>query len=294
MSTLIIGGSGYIGSRLSEFFTANNLEHKVYGNRTQDYNLLTEQDLDPYRYIVLLAGNSSVPGCRGDLKSPWNNNVRNFDNLVKKLRHYQKLIYASSSSVYGDSKNQICREDQVNLEYFNNYDLTKIVLDQVAEKYLQQGRQIVGLRFGTVNGASPVLRKELLINSMTYSALHHGEILISNRDILRPYLSIDDLVRAVYQIINLGFISGFYNLANQNHKICYYAESVQKHIPVKIIDQGTNAGVYNFQIDSNKFCRTYDFKFIDNLDSLISKLMICYQKQDTKLVERTNYFNYQG
>lgn len=294
MSILIIGGQGYIGSQLSKFFTANMLDHIVYGSRTQDYNLLTEKELEPYQYIILLAGNSSVPSCCGDLKSPWNNNVRNFDNLVKKLHQDQKLIYASSSSVYGDSKNRVCNEDDNNLEYFNNYDLTKIVLDQIAEKYLQQGRQIVGLRFGTVNGASPVIRNELLINSMTYSALHHKEILISNRDILRPYLSIDDLARAIYQIIAFRFIPGIYNLANDNFKIWQYAQAVQNHISVKIIDQGTSAGVYNFQISSDRFCKTYDFKFVDDLDSLIPKLVTCYQTQDTKIVKRTSYFNYQG
>jgi nucleoside-diphosphate-sugar epimerase len=294
MSILVIGGHGYIGSRLCQHFIDKNTAHDIHGDRTQDYNLLTVEALSPYQYIVLLAGNSSVPSCQGDLKSPWNNNVRNFDNLVKKLRFDQKLIYASSSSVYGNSHEQVCQESDANMEYFNNYDLTKIVLDQVAEKYLHQGRQIVGLRLGTVNGASPVLRKELLVNSMTYRALYHDEILISNREILRPYLSIDDLTSAIYKIITDEFVPGFYNLANDNFKIWQYAVQVQKQLPVNIVDQGTNSGVYNFQIDSNKFCQTYDFEFQDNLESLISKLIDCYRDKKSRIVERTSYFNYQG
>lgn len=295
MKTLIIGGEGYIGSFLFNYL--NRLDFAVYryGNRSHDYNKLTSAELNQYNYIIVLAGNSSVPSCNGDLKPAWNNNVRNFSNLIEKLSNKVKVIYASSSSVYGDCKNKVFKETDFRISsYLNNYDLTKIMLDQVALNYILDGHNIVGLRLGTVNGAGPVIRKELLINSMTYSALTNKKIYITNADINRPFLSINDLAITMLSILTSNFVPGIYNLATGNNQIKQYAEAVSALTNAEIIDNGNTPGVYDFMINSDKIIDQYNFECCDSLENVITGLITAYNNSNTKLVARTEYFNYTG
>ena len=152
MSVLIIGGQGYVGSYL-----AKHLPGSVsIGSRLFDYYELEPSFYKNFEYIILLAGHSSVQMCLGPLTSPWLNNVANFKDLLQKTSPDQKIIYASSNSVYGNKNTKISTEEDISLDYINNYDLTKSTLDLFALQQITQGRQLLGLRFGTVNGGSPV------------------------------------------------------------------------------------------------------------------------------------------
>lgn len=293
MKILIIGGEGYIGSYLFRLLSELKFNVSKYGNRSNDYNLLSADTLNQYDWFLIFAGNSSVPSCAGDLKPAWNNNVRNFTNLIEKLDLDKKIIYASSSSVYGDLKGIVFTEDDFRIKtYLNNYDLTKLVLDQVALNYILAGRNIIGLRLGTVNGAAPVIRKELLINSMTYSGIHNNAVNITNETIKRPFLSINDLGVAIIAILTSKCIPGVYNLATDNYNIKEYANAVSQLTNSIIINNGVTPGVYDFMIDSSKIKAQYNFECSDTLEKVIQGLINAYQDLNIKLVSRTTYFNY--
>lgn len=291
---LIIGGNGYIGTYLNEFLK-NDYTIKIFGKRYDDYNLLSKEFISNFEIIILLAGHSSVLMCNGDLNSSWNNNVRNFSNLIEKTNNKQKIIYASSSSVYGNNGNKIFKEEDFCLDFVNNYDLTKISLDLVAEKFINSGRSIIGLRFGTVNGGSNLIRKDLMINSMVYSAMYNGNITISNKNISRPILSIKDLSRAVKYIIDSEvFFSGIYNLSSFNSTVEEISKFVKSKIDVDIIDNGNFNGAYNFNIDSSKFEKQYKFKFLETPQTIIKDVIDCYTNCYPIIVSRSQYFYYTG
>jgi nucleoside-diphosphate-sugar epimerase len=294
INILIIGGNGYVGSYLSEHLKSKQYKVDVYGNRNQDYNILTNEFLSIYEYVILLAGHSSVACCNGELKSSWNNNVRNFANLVEKTNQNQKIIYASSASVYGNKGGKVFNETDMSLEYINNYDLTKCALDLLALDYINKGKKIIGLRFGTVNGSSPVIRRDLMINSMLYSAIFNNIININNKNISRPILSIKDLSNAVERIIFSEFSSGIYNLASFNSNVDEISKSVQNKTGVKIIDHGDFDGVYDFIIDTTLFKQTFNFTFQDTMQSIIDDVIECYNDNQTKIVTRNTYFHYEN
>ena len=50
----------------------------------------------------------------------------------------QKVIYASSSSVYGDTKDKVVNEDNLILKSHNYYDFTKKVVDLYAEMAIKK------------------------------------------------------------------------------------------------------------------------------------------------------------
>lgn len=295
---LVIGGDGYIGSRLvqvlSNIYYVKSLDCGWFGytntNIRKDYNRLTKAELEKYNVIILLAGHSSVKSCNGDIRSPWLNNVNNFNNLISKLSLNQLLIYASSASVYGNSASWHSYKESNN-EFIpvNNYDITKYVLDLHAKLALEQTNNIIGLRFGTVNGWAPKLRTDVMINAMVKHAKIHNEVLLSNKHTYRAILGIEDLCKAIVSCIETP-APGIYNLASFNSSIEEIATSVAEKLHVEIKDCGNTANIYNFKLDTKLFEQTFNFDFKETIDTITNSLT--YKFLEAELSDRNDYIMY--
>lgn len=277
---LIIGGNGYIGSRvihdLESLYEIHSIDICWFGkkqeyNEVKDYKDLTKEELSKFDAVVLLAGHSSVKMCDGPIFSSWNNNVNNFIELISKLDKSQTLIYASSGSVYGLSSGSSVEDSIIKFKPINHYDLTKFSLDTQAQKFIGQGYKIVGLRFGTVNGWSPNIREELMINSMFKRSVYEKEFYINNKNIKRPILGIGDISRAINSIIK-NPISGIYNLASFTDTVANISNFVCDHTDSEIIETPDIKGIYDFDMNTEKFQKTYDFVFNENISSIVQEL----------------------
>lgn len=297
-SVLLIGGNGYIGSRIFHDLHARYNFHSIdinwFGNNitseVKDYRNLSKVELKKYDAVILLAGHSSVKMCEGPVIASWTNNVNNFVNLVKKLDKSQVLIYASSGSVYG-SQNTITTED-IPLEFkpINNYDLTKYTLDVEAERFIKSGYKIIGLRFGTVNGWSPNTREELMINSMTKKSILDKHIWINNKTITRPILGISDIVRAIDSILNSP-IPGIYNLASFVDTVENISHNVSQLLGSKIKETLNVSGSYDFIMDTNKFKTLYNFEFKESVHSIVNEIINKFD--NTNFTNRNQFINYE-
>ena len=296
---LIIGGNGYIGSRL--IYDLNTVYHMHgvdicwFGNpdphiEVRDYNQLTKQELSQYNAIVLLAGHSSVKMCDGPVLASWSNNVNNFIDLVNKLDKSQTLIYASSGSVYGSSNTVSLEDVSLKFKPINNYDLTKYSLDVHAEKFVRAGYTIMGLRFGTVNGWSPHTREELMINSMTKKALYDGEIIINNKTITRPILGIKDISRAVREIID-NPIAGVYNLSSFSDTVENISVYVGNLLNAKIQETINISGSYDFIMNTDKFKSIYNFEFKESINTIVDEISNKFEK--TEFSNRNKFIKYE-
>jgi nucleoside-diphosphate-sugar epimerase len=296
---LIIGGNGYIGSRLIYDLNGKYEVHSIDicwfnkplgDNRIQDYKTLTKQELEQYDTIILLAGHSSVKMCDGPIASSWNNNVNNFVELVKKLDKKQTLIYASSGSVYGLRSERAKEDDSIIFKPINNYDLTKYTLDTHAKYYIDKGYKIIGLRFGTVNGWSPNTREELMMNSMTKKSILEGELYINNSGVKRPILGITDIVFAVDKIIT-NPIAGIYNLASFTDTVYNISSYIGNHTGSDIIMTPDLKGVYDFDMDTSKFQETFNFTFTQTIDTIVQEIV---EKIDnTSFTNRNKFIDYE-
>ena len=275
---LIVGGTGYIGAalytHLSKHYVVHTVDLEWFGNYTNENNLkvnysdLSEDFFGHYDVVILLAGNSSVPMCLNNMADTFKNNLVNFVDLLDKLKS-QKFIYASSSSIYGDTGDAPAPEDWDQFKPKNYYDLTKQEIDYYAE---MSKLEYYGLRFGTVNGPSPNLRVDIMINKMYHIAKTMGRIDLFNSHISRPILGITDLCRAVEAIVkNDTDNRGVYNIASFNTTVGDIIEGVTKHLDTEVIDRG-NTPAYNFSIDTSKFCNTFGFEFNETIDSIIAGL----------------------
>lgn len=277
MKILLLGGNGYIGSKFYQVFSdkydIKSIDLQLF--RTTNYSEFANYNdilIDSYDIILCFAGHSSVQMCEYSPERSWINNVEYFHNLCKKLDN-QKLIYMSSASVYGNTDN-ICSEDlNMNSRPIKDYDMQKIICDIIANKYISSGKNIIGLRLGTVNGSSPNTRRELMLNSMVKNSIESGNIKIKNLSMKRSILGINDLMRAIDVIINNSCDSGQYNLASFTMNVKELADSVVSICNSNIVEEKSDNIFYSFEISTKKFEDHMNFEFLDKPDNIIKELM---------------------
>ena len=289
---LLIGGCGYIGSRLfqvlSDKHDVDSVDAEWYGNHinklnvVKDFGTLTKDELVPYDVVILLAGHSSVKMCVDNAIPTLKNNVVNFVNLLEKLDKKQMFIYASSSSVYGDTKEKMVTEEYNQFEPNNYYDLSKHEIDSYAKL---SSTKYFGLRFGTVCGASPNLRNDIMINAMTFNAIKNKKVFCFNPEVHRPILGIEDLCAAIETIIEKGTYEdrGFYNLASFNStaekisRVVAHQTGAELEFVVELPETITNVKLqtkaYNFLIDSTLFEQTFNFEFKEDINTIVRSLV---------------------
>ena len=275
-----MGGCGYIGSALFQYLCAKGIkvdtvDSELFGNNSNpnnikmDFDKLTKENLSQYSTVVLLAAHSSVPMAAAFPADALENNLVKFQRLLDKLDK-QTFIYASSSSVYSGSGSLAVNEDWQNFKPNTVYDLTKYANDALASF---TNLNYYGLRFGTVCGASPNLRTELMLNSMFVKAMQHGQIFVQNKNIHRPILGIQDLCRSLELIIRCSGKAerGVYNLASFNTTVLQIAQAVQEITGAEIVF-GLDTPTYDFSLSTKKFEKTFGYQFKETPFSIVSQL----------------------
>ncbi len=279
VKVLLLGGCGYIGTSLFPALHADghqvtSLDLEWFGNprcfpnSKRDYRDLTKDELGAFDAVLLFAGYSSVSMCENDMLGSFEHNVDGFVRLTSKLDK-QRFIYASSSSVYGSTGKVEAEEDYAVYTATNYYDLTKKEIDLYASL---SKLDYYALRLGTVNGSSPNLRTDLMINRMYESGLSQRHIAVYNTHICRPILGIGDLCRAVCRILLSDARPGIYNVASFNSTVGAIASAVAAEMEgVTVVDRGASPS-YDFSVSTKKFERCFGFEFKDSVRSIVSSL----------------------
>jgi len=281
LNVLIVGANGYIGSKLinklkkttinwvgidSLLRSDNNKQTlKTYSENT--YQNLKNLFLDEFTDCIWLAGHSSVSMSISDEYGALRNNLFDLINFTNIFRG--RLIYASSGSVYSRINAELSNEESSLFAATNIYDYTKICFDNYIKA--SNKKNAIGLRFGTVNGGSDRFRDELIINSMTQSAVKNGCLWVSNGSAKRSILFIDDLVNAVIRILESNINAGIYNLCSFNSSILEIANNISDHFKSELILK-PDTSTYNFMMNSKLFKETFDFEFTGDLSSIIASI----------------------
>lgn len=177
LNFLITGGAGFIGSNLVEYllkFNAGTV--RVLDNLSNGYS----RNLAPFSshpnfefiegdicnidicreackgmdYVLHQAALGSVPR---SIENPIATNAANVDGFLNVLiasrdANIRRVVYASSSSVYGDSKLLPKTEDEIG-KPLSPYAVTKLINELYADVFTKTyGMQIIGLRYFNVYG----------------------------------------------------------------------------------------------------------------------------------------------
>lgn len=271
---LIIGGYGYIGSRVHEYlqfgmptWVIDVVDQARGGLRYQD---LTQDYISKFETIIWLAGHSSVSQAIADPVGALRNNLVDLFEFGLNLKKNQIFIYASSASVYNRPDTSLAVETDELHTPLNAYDLSKKWFDEISIKL---AAQTYGLRFGTVSGMSPNIRTDLIVNAMVNSGLQNGYIMVGNEFNMRSILGISDLARAIEAILNERPKIGIYNVASESATIGEIGQRVADALGVPV-KTAPSDGTYNFQIATTKLEKCTTWRSTETVESLVADLCI--------------------
>ena len=158
-------------------------------------------------YIVHLA---AQPGVRISTKNPHNTLIQNllaFSNIIEiaRLKKIKKFVYASSSSIYGDTKTYPFVENDYKNIPKSVYGATKLSNEIIANSYSRNFKiQAVGLRFFTVYG--PYGRPDMAYYSFLNKLNMKKKIQVfNNGKMMRDFTYIDDVINGIIKVIKTNF-----------------------------------------------------------------------------------------
>lgn len=181
----------------------------------------------------LVCNLAAQAGVRYSIENPFayvESNLIGFVNILEACRNFdvKKLVYASSSSVYGmNDKVPFSTTDHVD-HPISLYAATKKSNELMAHTYSHLfGIQTVGLRFFTVYG--PWGRPDMAMFLFTDAILNKKPIKIfNNGNLSRDFTYIDDIIQGIGNV--------FEGLQNGTNSSAYKIYNIGNSKPVKLLD----------------------------------------------------------
>ena len=131
-----------------------------------------------------------------------NSNLLAFENLLQAcvIHKVENLIFASSSSVYGNDASMPLSEDEKTLRPQSYYGATKLANEITARVVAERhGLRIFGLRFFTVYG--PWGRPDMAYTRVISSLLNGEEFnLFGDGSVVRDFTYVDDVVASIQKL----------------------------------------------------------------------------------------------
>ena len=165
---------------------------------------------------------AAQPGVRYSIDHPFvyeKTNLEGFLNVLECCRHaanVPKLVYASSSSVYGGNRKMPFEESDKVDNPVSLYAATKKANELMAHTYSHlYGMQTIGLRFFTVYGAW--YRPDMALSLFADAMLHGRPIKVfNNGDMLRDFTFVDDIVDGIVRVVEAGSLPPYdiFNIGN--------------------------------------------------------------------------------
>jgi nucleoside-diphosphate-sugar epimerase len=308
---LLLGGAGYIGNRLSRrlleldydvtvidgLWFGNNLPPAVKLIQKDIFELKIE-DYKGFDSVVFLGGVSNDPMAEFN---PAENFVQNaaapsFAAFLAKAAGVKKFVYASSCSVYGFANEKFFTElDESSCAY--PYGISKLQGEQGVLSIADDNFNVISLRQGTVCGFSERMRLDLVINSMFKDAITKKIIYISNPNIWRPILHIEDTCSAFIRAIQVtGVKKEIFNIATENTVLGQLAEIVKTEIEklagISVVIEDKNIQDFrNYRVSIDKAYRILGYKPKHTLVDVVKNI---YENMD-KISDFENeaYYNIQ-
>ena len=155
--------------------------------------------------VINLAARAGVRSSSEDPQAYIDSNISGFVNILDCCRNYKvtNLVYASSSSVYGDAGDRpLCEKDAAQCDPVSIYAATKRADEMIARCYSQMyGIRATGLRYFTVYGPwgrpdmAPMLFARAITAGRPIKVFNYG-------DLKRDFTYVDDIVEGTVRLLD--------------------------------------------------------------------------------------------
>lgn len=289
MKILVTGGAGFIGSYLNDRLLKrgdevvcidnmslgskkniqgflSNPAFRLYINDLLDLSTITEIfKHEKFEMVYHLAANSDIQLGYNNLETDYNNTFLTTYNVLKCMKRFKvgKLVFASSSAIYGDHE-ELIHENTGPLQPVSNYGAAKLAAEAYISSFVNgYGIKAWIIRFPNVIGCR-------LTHGVIFDFINKLNANSSELEILgdgkqeKPYLFVSDLLNAIdIAISGVNDPINTFNVAPKTlSTVDFIAENVIKELNlegVKISYTGGRTGwigdVPKFQYDTTKIER---------------------------------------
>jgi len=232
----VTGGAGFIGSNIVKLLVKQNHDVTVIDNlyRGKLENLKEVEDKITFSKIDILefdklknemknldgifheAALTSVPESFTKTDEYHKVNVVGTENVFKLANQFNfKVIYASSSSIYGNPKS-IPINETFERKPINPYGVTKLQDELLAEKYHNLGSQIIGLRYFNVYGKNQNLDYAGVITKfLDRLKSNQTPIIFGDGQQVRDFIFVGDVAKANLKAFESNVDFSFFNVGTE-------------------------------------------------------------------------------
>ncbi|MFO8058400.1 MAG: NAD-dependent epimerase/dehydratase family protein [bacterium] len=246
MRYMVTGAAGFIGSHLCErlirdghsvlaidcftdYYARELKESNLQGFRGHSLCEFVEADLNELSLPDLFRECDGVfhLSAQAGVRASWgksfdhylHHNIRATQRVLEAAREVpgKRIVYASSSSVYGDTDELPARENSL-ARPRSPYGVTKLSCERLADLYLMNyGVDAVGLRYFTVYG--PRQRPDMAFHRFIRSLLLDEEIVVyGDGKQTRDFTYISDIVEGTVRCMEHGIAGRCYNIGG-GHRV---------------------------------------------------------------------------
>ena len=223
MRFVVSGGAGFVGSHLVQLIIENTHEIIVIDNlhtgKKENLGSVIDkiefQELDIRNHesmknilknidgVFHQAALTVVQDSFSNSKEYYDVNVEGTENIFKlSIENKIKVVYASSSSVYGH-KQKMPIEESMERKPINPYGQTKLECEHLFEKYSKLGGSIIGLRYFNIFGKGQTVEYAGVITKFIERGKKgKAPITFGEGSQIRDFISVDDVVKVNLMAMN--------------------------------------------------------------------------------------------
>ena len=291
---LVTGGLGHIGSKLvREYAKRDDIElirimdnflvqrycslfNLPNGKRYEfiEGDIMNDGDLKKaMKDIDIVIHLASITDAPSTISKPQETERVNFEGTKKALdaaisAGVKKFLFPSSTSVYGEAEG-IVDEEFKDFKPSTPYAETKLNSERLLQSVGKEGKiHTVVLRMGTIFGTSIGMRFHTAINKFCYLAAMNRPLTVwdSALNSRRPYLGLNDDIRAFEFLEKNGKSGGVYNVVTKNYSMQEVIDSLRtiiSNVKIEIVKSPVaNQKPYH---TSNEKIKSLGFEFHDDL-----------------------------